>query len=176
MPIFRAAGRSDVDRVVRLVESAYRRESSRVGWTTEADLLAGQRTDRAEVEALLEEPGACLLLALEADQLVGCVLIKTHAHGTAHIGMFAVSPTLQARGLGRALLAEAERVARQEGGAVRAKMTVIEQRSELIAWYRRRGYHTTGETEPFPYGNARFGLPLRDDLRFSVLEKSLVEP
>lgn len=163
-------------RVVRLVESAYRGESSRAGWTTEADLLAGQRTDRAEVEALLEEPGACLLLALDADQLVGCVLVKTQTHGTAHIGMFAVSPALQGRGLGGGLLAEAERVAQKKGGAVRARMTVIEQRSELIAWYRRRGYHATGETEAFPYGNARFGLPLRDDLRFSVLEKSLDEP
>src|SRR5688572_7915645 len=155
MPVFRVAARSDVAGVVRLVESAYRGEASRAGWTTEADLLAGQRTDRAEIEALLDDPEACLLLALEADQLAGCVLVRAQADGAAHIGLFAVSPSLQAKGLGRALLAEAERVAQKEAGAVRAKMTVIEQRPELIEWYRRRGYHATGETEPFPYGNAR---------------------
>ena len=71
-------------------------------------------------------------------------------------------------------MAAAEEHARDAFGCRTNEMTVIEQRSELIEWYRRRGYHATGETEPFPYGNFRFGLPLRDDLRFSVLEKRLV--
>jgi ribosomal protein S18 acetylase RimI-like enzyme len=109
----------------------------------------------------------------ESSELVGSVLVRQEGAGTSHIGMFAVRPALQGSGVGRQLLAEAERVARAEQDALRIKMTVIEQRRELIAWYERRGYRETGATEPFPYGNPRFGLPKRGDLRFSVLEKRL---
>jgi ribosomal protein S18 acetylase RimI-like enzyme len=172
-PRFRRAAPADVERVVQLVESAYRGDSSRLGWTTEADLLGGQRTDRQEVAELIAASGASLVLALAAEQVVGCVLVKADPPGAVHIGMFAVRPSLQAQGLGRALLSEAERVARHEHGATRASMTVIEQRPELIAWYERRGYRPTGETQPFPYADARFGLPRRADLRFVVLEKRL---
>ena len=51
------------------------------------------------------------------------------------------------------------------------RMTVIDVRDELIAWYERRGYRRTGIRKPFPYGDTRFGVPRRDDLRFEVLEK-----
>jgi len=189
-PSFRYAGPSDVDAIVRLVESAYRGDSSRAGWTTEADLLDGQRTDPEEVLTLTRDGRARLLLAQRASELVGCVLIRAETAGVAgkvvaheaiahevevvaHIGLFAVQPTLQSRGLGSALLAEAERVAREELGAARAEMTVIEQRLDLLPWYERRGYRRTGVTEPFPYGNPRFGLPRRADLRFLVLAKPL---
>jgi ribosomal protein S18 acetylase RimI-like enzyme len=87
--------------------------------------------------------------------------------------MFAVTPTGQGRGRGRAIVREAERVAGEEWGAARLRMTVISQRHELIAWYERLGYRLTGETEPFPYGNERFGIPTRPDLAFVVLAKSL---
>jgi ribosomal protein S18 acetylase RimI-like enzyme len=174
MPLsFRSADFEDVDRVIDLVESAYRGERSRAGWTTEADLLGGQRTDAEEVRDVIGDPRASLILGFSAGELVGSVLVRIDADAHAHIGMFAVSPLLQSRGLGGALLTEAERVAHQRG-AGRAKMSVIEQRLELLAWYARRGYQPTGETEPFPYGNPRFGLPRRDDLRFVVLEKRLV--
>ncbi len=169
---FRPARPSDADAVVALVESAYRGESSRAGWTTEADLLGGQRTDRAEVDALIADPDATLLLALASGALSGCVLIVPAPSATAHIGMFAVRPGLQGKGLGRALLAAAEGVGRARGAA-RAKLTVLEQRQELLGWYARRGYLLTGATEPFPYGNLRFGLPKRPDLRFAVMEKTL---
>jgi ribosomal protein S18 acetylase RimI-like enzyme len=168
---FRRALSEDVVRVVQLVESAYRGAASRVGWTTEADLLGGQRTDAEEVASLIAAPGACLLLALLSGRSVGCVLVRAEAGSRVQIGMFAVRPELQARGVGRALLGEAERLASAEWGATLARMTVIEQRGELLAWYARRGYHPTGETQPFPYGNPRFGLPRREDLRFVVLEK-----
>ena len=91
----------------------------------------------------------------------------------AYIGMLAVNPNLQSQGLGRRLLAEAERVARHEFRAHVGRMTVIVQRDDLISWYKRRGYCVTGAREPFPYGNARFGLPRRADLEFAVLEKVL---
>jgi GNAT superfamily N-acetyltransferase len=177
-PRFRHAHAGDVDAIVALVESAYRGASSRAGWTTEAELLDGQRTDADEVRALLADPHARIVLATDADgALLGCVKLEdggdAHGEGFAWIGMFAVSPTLQARGLGRALLAEAERLARTEFGRSAARMTVIAQRDVLLAWYARCGYAPTGATEPFPYGNPRAGRPRRPDLYFVVLEKRL---
>jgi len=195
-PRFRRAEEADVPAIVALVESAYRGVSSRAGWTTEADLLDGQRTDADEVRSLLADPRARIVLATDAHgALLGCVKLEnghetdatTHdgggnagseatsieTSGAAWIGLFAVNPTLQARGLGRALLAEAERLARTELGRSAARMTVIAQRDVLLAWYARCGYAPTGATEPFPYGNPRAGLPRRPDLYFVVLEKRL---
>ncbi len=169
---FRYAASSDREAIVALVESAYRGEPSRVGWTTEADLLGGQRTDAEEVGSILAEPEARLLLAIEGDRILGNVLMRREPAGI-YLGMLAVRPELQAKGLGGRLLAEAETRARGEFGAKQARMTVIEQRPELIAWYQRRGYVATGQTEPFPYGNPRFGLPKRDDRRVVVLTKAL---
>lgn len=170
---FGRAEPADAAAVVALVESAYRGESSRAGWTTEADLLDGQRTDHDEVGALIADPCVALVLARQGGELAGSVAVRIDERQVAHIGMFAIRPALQGGGIGRALLAEAERVARARGARA-AEMTVIEQRVELLAWYARRGYLPTGETEPFPYGNPRFGLPRRDDLRFVVLAKPLV--
>ena len=68
---------------------------------------------------------------------------------------------------------EAERLARDEWRATLMRMTVIRQRRDLIAWYERLGYRPTGETEPFPYGDERFGIPTRPDLAFAVLVKPL---
>jgi ribosomal protein S18 acetylase RimI-like enzyme len=169
---FRYASMSDCAEVVALVESAYRGDVSRGGWTTEADLLDGQRTDAEEVTSILQEDGAHMLLAIEGKQLLGCVVMRREPMG-AYIGMLAVLPGLQTKGLGKRLLGEAEARAIREFDAKHTRMTVIEQRKELIAWYERRGYRRTGHTEPFPYGDPRFGLPKRDDLRFVVLEKPL---
>jgi ribosomal protein S18 acetylase RimI-like enzyme len=169
---FRYAVQADCAAIVALVESAYRGEASRAGWTTEADLLGGQRTDADEIAAILAEPHARLLLALDGGEIVGCVLLRREPEG-AYLGMLAVRPRLQGGGLGKRLLAEAEERARCDLGAARIRMTVIEQRKELIAWYQRRGYANTGHTEPFPYGHPCFGLPKRDDLRFVVLAKTL---
>lgn len=170
---FRLAGGSDVEAVVGLVESAYRGDASREGWTTEADFLEGQRTDADEVAGLVRGfPRTRVLLAEEGGELVGSVRIDDEGEA-GYVGMFAVVPSLQGRGVGAALLAEAERVIRDELGRARARMTVISIRAPLIAWYERKGYARTGETEPFPYGDRRFGIPLRDDLEFVVLEKRL---
>ena len=126
-PRYRDATVADVPAIVGLVTRAYRGEASRAGWTTEADLLDGNR----------------------------------------------IVPELQRAGIGRAILAEAERVVREDWRLPRMCMTVIDLRTELIAWYQRRGYRLTGETRPFPATDPRFGLPRRDDLRFAVLEKVL---
>jgi ribosomal protein S18 acetylase RimI-like enzyme len=171
-PRFRTAVEADIPAVVALVESAYRGDSGRRGWTTESDLLDGQRTDAADVADAISRPHSRIVL-LERD---GCLLASCHIErmGEAgYFGMFAVDPTLQAGGLGKRLLGEAERIAREVWGCRRMEMTVIVQRDELIAWYQRRGYRRTGTYKPFPYGQERFGIPRRDDLRFELLVKDL---
>ncbi|WP_243049661.1 N-acetyltransferase [Dyella sp. RRB7] len=172
--VYRAAIAADVPAIVALVESAYRGESGQRGWTTETHLLDGQRTDTENVAGLIGRPGSLVLLAERDGVLLACCHIEQQG-GYGYFGMFAVDPELQAAGLGRALLAEAERVARDAWRLAAMRMTVIEQRAELIAWYERRGYRLTGETRPFPYGDARFGIPRRDDLRFVWMSKPLRE-
>lgn len=170
----RRAGHDDVHAVVDLVESAYRGERSRAGWTTEAALLEGQRTDPDAIAAVVSSPTSIVLLAVDQHTgLVGCCVVERRDGGIAYFGTFAVRPGLQGGGLGKQLLADAERVARDEWACHLVEMTVIAQREDLIAWYLRRGYAPTGETRPFPYGDERFGLPQRDDLYFVVLAKSL---
>jgi ribosomal protein S18 acetylase RimI-like enzyme len=171
---FRRAQPSDVPAIVALVESAYRGEASRAGWTTEADLLDGQRTDAAEVSALIgrETEGTRLILGHAADELV-CSALLAREGDAAYLGMIAVRPGRQGLGIGAALLAEAERVVRAEQLGTRLRMSVIAQRHELIAWYERRGFRQSGATEPFPYGDPRFGLPRRPDLYFRILVKEL---
>lgn len=171
-PKFRAATADDVEAIVALVESAYRGDASRAGWTTEADLLDGRRTGADDVMAQITRPQSRILLAEVDGRLVACAHVAVE-DGAGYFGMFSVKPTLQGGGLGKRVLAEAERIVREEYGQRLMRMTVIDVREELIAWYERRGYRRTGIKKPFPYGDERFGLPRRDDLRFEVLEKPL---
>jgi GNAT superfamily N-acetyltransferase len=168
---FRTATEADVPAVVALVESAYRGDSGRRGWTTESDLLDGQRTDAADVAAAIARPDSRILLLERDGRLLACCHLERQGEA-AYFGMFAVDPAQQTGGLGKRLLAEAERIAR-EWRCRAMEMTVIVQRAELIAWYERRGYRRTGTYKPFPYGDERFGIPRRDDLRFELLRKDL---
>jgi ribosomal protein S18 acetylase RimI-like enzyme len=168
--VFRDATPADVDAIVQLVESAYRGDSSRRGWTTEADLLDGRRTGSDEVLADIARPHSRVLLAERDGALLACAHVAREDNA-GYFGMFSVQPGLQGGGIGKALLAEAERVVAREWTLPAMRMTVIDVRDELIAFYERRGYRRTGIFKPFPYGDARFGLPRRDDLRFEVLEK-----
>jgi ribosomal protein S18 acetylase RimI-like enzyme len=171
---YRRATRSDADATLALIESAFRGEASRAGWTTEAELLEGQRTDLEEVVALIDGPATRILLAEREGALVGCVLLRQERErGCAYLGMLSVRPALQIAGIGSALVTEAERVTRDDLGLGTLRMRVISQRASLIAWYERRGYRATGEREPFPYGDPRSGIPLRDDLEFVVLAKDV---
>lgn len=169
---FRIAGPKDCQAVVDLAESAYRGESSRVGWTTEADLLDGRRTGMDELSVLVEREDAALLLAFSGDELVACAKLERVGE-EVHFGMFAVRPERQGGGLGRRVLQEAERRAKRDFCAAQLHMQVIRQRDELIAWYERRGYARTGKLLPFPYGDERFGIPRREDLIFEELVKAL---
>lgn len=170
---FRLATDADVDALVALIESAYRGDASRAGWTTEADLLEGQRTDPTSLRAVLAETDSRIVLALAGTELVACANIRRHGGEHCYFGLFSVRPSLQGGGVGRRLLAECERMARDELGCRIMDMSVIVQRPELIAWYVRRGYHDTGRRKPFPYGDLLNGKPLRDDLAFVVMEKTL---
>lgn len=182
---FRNATHDDIPALIALVTAAYRGDASRQGWTTEADLLGGQRIDAQMLRADLDAPGSVILLATDSGdedrpRLVACANIakQTTDDGipTAYFGMFSVDPDLQGGGIGKLVLAEAERIARDTLGCARMRMTVIDSREELIAYYERRGYVRTGISKPFPYGDPRYGLPKRDDLQFEILEKSLEMP
>ncbi|MET9833063.1 GNAT family N-acetyltransferase [Streptomyces sp. NPDC006385] len=169
---FREATDADVDMLVALIESAYRGDSSRAGWTTEADILEGRRTDPEGVLEVITSPDSRLLTVERDGRIVACCQLE-HRGDHAYFGMFAVSPALQGAGLGKVIIAEAERQARVSWGVREMHMTVISVRDDLIAWYERRGYRRTGRMTPFPYGDERFGIPQRADLQFELLVKEL---
>lgn len=168
----RAATEADVPAIVALVTSAYRGDASRAGWTTEADLLDGNRIDPDLLRADIARARSRVLLAERDGALVACAHVAEDG-GHGYFGMFAVAPGLQGQGIGDAVLRACEAVAGDEWRLPSMRMTVIDVREELIAWYLRRGYRRTGLHKPFPYGDARFGIPKRDDLRFEILEKPL---
>ncbi|HEV7228273.1 GNAT family N-acetyltransferase [Brevundimonas sp.] len=170
---FRHATLADVPDLQPLVHHAYRGDRARVGWTHEADLLDAARIDSDALAESVGDPAQVILLAEKAGELIGCVHVTDKGEGLSYLGMLTVAAPLQAMGLGRRLIAEAESLARERFGATRMEMTVIVQRDELIEWYQRRDYRLTGERRPFPATDPRFGIPRRSDLAFVVMEKVL---
>ncbi|RBP65492.1 acetyltransferase (GNAT) family protein [Brevibacterium sanguinis] len=210
---------ADIDDYVALVGSAYRGEASRQGWTTEADLLGGQRLDATMAREMLDEPDSTIILLRRAvsatgvaHEAVGSVYLRRPCgsaedpggsagnddagagidggantddagagtdggantdDGTAYLGVLAVAPQGQGRGVGSALLDLAEAWVAERWTARRLRMTVIDRREDLIAYYVRRGYEPTGNREPFPYGDERFGIPQVEGLEFVELVKTL---
>lgn len=155
--MIRSATLNDIPALHRLVNSAYRGEYSKQGWTTEADLLGGQRTDPEKLAEMIQTPGATIELLFETEALMGCVFLHAKEQHV-YLGMLTVEPKLQDRGFGGELLKHAEGWARARGARL-MKMTVIKGRDSLIAYYQRRGWELTGNTEPFPMDDPRFGLP-----------------
>lgn len=165
-----AATYNDIAAIEILVNSAYRGDSSRAGWTTEADLLDGIRIDKERIEQMLEAPGSTILKATDANgEVIGVVHLEKKG-SAMYLGMLTVKPTLQGSGIGRQLMTAGEALAKEKG-CTKMEMTVISVRHELINWYKSKGYAETGDKKPFPT-DPRFGLP-RQPLEFIVLEKSI---
>lgn len=157
----------DIPHLHPVIERAYRGDDARAGWTHEADLVTGARTDAATLAGLIADPASRLLIAWEGDTPLGCVNVADRGGGLAYLGLLCIEPARQGTGLGKQLMAAAEACARSDFAATRMEMTVIDARVELIAWYRRHGYAPSGETRPFP-------IPLDPPLRMTVLVKRLV--
>ena len=174
----RVATQRDISAIHALVEAAYRGDSAKRGWTHEADLLGGQRTDTDELAGLIAAAGSAILLAEADGRVLGCVHVTARPGALAYLGLLSVHPDAQAGGLGRRLIDAAEHHAATMFGAEIMEMTVIQQRPELIAWYERRGYRRTGEQRPFPLDDPRCGIPITRELAFVVLAKriGLAEP
>ncbi len=160
-----------VDQIVSLVNAAYRGESSKRGWTTEADLLDGQRTDAKQVGPLITDEQSFILLCHQNNAIIGTALLKKLDDG-AYLGMLTIKPSLQGRGIGKLFLSACEQQAWVEWGSRKITMSVITLRHELIAFYERRGYHHTGVFGEFPK-DPSFGLPKVSELKFEYLEKFL---
>lgn len=165
MIAIRPAIEADLPQLHPVVERAYRGDSARAGWTHEADLVSGERTDLETLRSLLDGDSR-LLIALDGDTILGCVNIADRGDGLIYLGLLCVDPQLQAGGIGKQLVAAAEATARDTFAATRIEMTVIERRTELIAWYLRHGYVASGEIRPFP-------VPLDPPLTMTVLVKQL---
>jgi ribosomal protein S18 acetylase RimI-like enzyme len=167
--IITVAEKKDVPSLVKLVNSAYRGESSKKGWTTEADLLGGIRTDEDSMMKMVSRGDSVVLKCLGKSELIGCVYLQKQDE-KIYLGMLTVSPEIQAKGVGKTLLKAAEEYAQtQECTAI--TMTVISVREELINWYERHGYKPTGVRKPFP-NDPRFGIQ-KQPLEFVVLEKPI---
>lgn len=167
--MIRPATLADLPALHRVIERAYRGDSARQGWTHEADLLSGERTDAETLAAIVSDPAQELLALYEGDTPLGCVNVANRGNALAYLGMLCVEPQRQGDHLGRKLMAAAENHARDVFGCRTIEMTVIDQRRELIAYYERRGWALTGERRPFP-----FELPPGADFAMEVLAKPLV--
>ena len=162
---------NDIPALLALVNSAYRGETAKKGWTHEADLIAGEvRTDEASILKMINTDGAVFLTCRDENHtLVGCVYLQNNK-GRLYLGMFAVNPELQAKGIGkRLLIAATDHAIQQDCHSI--YMTVISLRHQLIEWYERHGFQKTGVTEPFP-NDQRYGIP-RKELVFVELEKEI---
>jgi ribosomal protein S18 acetylase RimI-like enzyme len=161
---------TDVPELVLLINSSYRGESSKKGWTTEANLIGGQRIDNEGLTEQMADPNAVILKNTNNEgKITGCVYLQKRVD-KLYLGMLTVSPTLQANGLGRQLLQAAEEYARSINYHT-ITMTVITTRTELLEWYERRGYSKTGEVIPLVI-TEKFGI-LRQPVEMFKLEKSI---
>ena len=166
---------ADYVAIVDLANLAYRGYGSTASWNIETGIIEGQRLNESLLRDDLAAKPEAQLLTFRGDPdgpLLGTVWLDKKKGGVWNLGLLTIRPDLQNKQLGRALLAAAEDFARERGGR-RIRMTVVNVRDNLLAWYQRRGYRVTGETQPFPYGDERYGRPLRDDLHFVVLEKNI---
>jgi ribosomal protein S18 acetylase RimI-like enzyme len=160
----------DVTALEKLINSAYRGETSKKGWATEADLLEGKRITLYELEEIIKNKDNTILKYIENNQIIGSVLLANKGD-KLYLGMLSISPELQNRGLGKKLLQEAE-IHALSLGLTKIVMTVITIREKLIEWYNRHGYVDTGVREPFVLNDSD-AIITDQHLEFVVLEKIL---
>lgn len=160
----------DVSELNKLINSGYRGEFSKKGWTTEANILEGSRTNEVELKEIIGTNENTLLKFTEGNQIIGCVLL-VEKERQLYLGMLTVSPMLQNSGIGKKILQQAE-VHAQALGLPKIVMTVISMRTELIDWYKRHGYIDTGNREPFPVSDIHISI-VEQPLEFIVLEKKI---
>ncbi len=168
----RLASDSDVPVICALINSAYRGEESKQGWNSEADLIGGGRMDELTLAEMIAKDGNSFLVIEEDAGISACMLLERH-EDYAYLGLLSVRPAAQATGLGKLMLAEAERFVTGEWGLHRIAISVVRQRTELVAWYERHGYRLTGKVWPFDINDERFGIPKVEGLEFAALEKDL---
>ena len=166
---FSYATTNDVEELVTLVNSAYRGEEAKNGWTTEADLIEGIRIDTNSLLKLINKPGATFIKYETDGKIIGCVYLQK-LENVLYLGMLTVDPNLQAKGIGKKLLRLSEAFATEEQ-LTHIIMNVISVRKELIAWYERQGYYQSDERKPVP-ADPRFGIPRRP-LEFIIMKKDL---
>lgn len=169
---FRLARPDDAATLVALVNAAYRGGGASQGWTDETALLAGQRTDEGEIIGLMAPPSSLVLLCLIDGRIIGSVHLQAGDGDCAQLGMFVVDPGLQGRGLGKSFMNEAEKLVARQWGARRIAMSVVSLRSELIAFYERRGFRPTGQTKPFPFAGTG-SRALVEGIELMIMEKTL---
>lgn len=163
----------DADAIAKLVNSAYRGDASRKGWTTEADLLDGLRTTTQDVAKIIKRHDAFVLIGVLKDEVVACMCCEWQnlaGNNAAHFGMIAVKPALQNKGYGKLLLKAAEAMTLREWRVVGFYLTVISTRHELIDFYERLGFKKTGEFKDFPH-NPEMWQPKVENLNLLYMAK-----
>jgi ribosomal protein S18 acetylase RimI-like enzyme len=173
MPDILPALPEDAPELSELVNAAYRGDTGRQGWTTEADLIDGTRTDAELLKAVIEKPGSQILKYTENGKIIGCVELRKEGD-KLYLGMLTVNHTIQNKGIGKQLLYASEEEARHLGCRA-IFMNVLTVRKELIAWYERHGYHDTGVRKAFAFTDPRFGFP-KQPLEFMIMEKVISNP
>jgi GNAT superfamily N-acetyltransferase len=172
--IYRVAIEADCDSLATLVNISYRGELSKQGWTNENEFVDGPRTDADAISAMIKADKSIILVFFGATDKVlkGCVYLRDKSEiKTAYLGMLTVRPDLQGKGYGDFILSVAEKYAFNNWNVEYAELTVVLQRTELVAYYTRRDYVDTGEREVFP--TTKFGHPKRKDLAFCTMRKKL---
>ena len=169
--VARVAKAEDIPALEKLVNGVYRGENALKGWTTEAEILDGQRIDSQMLQEILENPKERIFVLDDGGEIKGCVQV-TDSGDSVLLGMLSVPVELQGKGLGAKLIRFVEEDARKRGFKS-VKMHVLDVRTELLSYYERKGYRRTGDFSEWPWGDLKWGIPKRDDLKFVVLAKPI---
>ena len=173
---FRFAQSADITKLVDLINSAYRQQHGN-SWTSEAEIVTGQRINASQLEHALSQDHFQLWIALQDEQIVACIGLTFNLYDV-EIGTFCITPHFQNQGIGKQVLDFAENYVRQK---IRLEhqhlndfvMWVLSARTELIAYYERRGYVQTGSVDDYPL-NADVGRPMID-LHLIEMRKAIYE-